>query len=156
MVSATIWLRKRFSLPMSVRVKMRNTLCEQMLSDSPPNSDIARCDRHFAFVPRGDIAGRRCRQLLPAKEKAAQKATSPRIININGSDVSPMVMTMMMASTPSIVVPSTTVTAPAMTTAVAVDLDDVSADKCIWVCTRHRRRGENWSERESASRKSDQ
>jgi len=35
-----------------------------------------------------------------------------------------MVMTMMMASTPSIVVASTTVTAPAMTTAVAVNLDD--------------------------------
>ena len=45
---------------------------------------------------------------------------SDRITNINGSDVSPMVMTMMMASTPSIVVASTTVMAPAM----AVGLDD--------------------------------
>ena len=49
---------------------------------------------------------------------------SDRITNINGSDVSPMVMTMMMASTPSIVVASTNVMAPAMATAVAVDLDD--------------------------------
>ena len=34
---------------------MRNTLCEQMFSASPPNSDIPRCDWHFAFVPKGDI-----------------------------------------------------------------------------------------------------
>ncbi len=31
-------------------VRMRNTLCEQMFSASPPNSDIPRCGWHFAFV----------------------------------------------------------------------------------------------------------
>src|SRR6266481_1168437 len=34
-----------------VWVRMRNTLCEQMFSASPPNSDIPRCGWHFAFVP---------------------------------------------------------------------------------------------------------
>ena len=33
-----------------VWVKMRNTLCEQMFSGSPPNSDIARCDRHRVLL----------------------------------------------------------------------------------------------------------
>jgi hypothetical protein len=83
------------------------------------------------------------------------------MISINGSDVSPMVMmTTMMASTPSVVVASTAVMTPAMATAVAVtvDLDNrvVSADQRIGVCTRHRRRGQDWSERESAGCKSDQ
>jgi hypothetical protein len=32
-------------------VKMRNTHPEQMSSALPPKSDIARRDRHFAFVP---------------------------------------------------------------------------------------------------------
>jgi hypothetical protein len=41
-------------------VKMRNTHPEQMSSVSPPNSDIARCGRHFAFVPTGDIASGVC------------------------------------------------------------------------------------------------
>jgi hypothetical protein len=34
---------------------MRNTLCEQMFSASPPNSDIPRCGWHFAFVPTTDV-----------------------------------------------------------------------------------------------------
>jgi hypothetical protein len=34
---------------------MRNTHREEMFSALPPNSDVARCDRHFAFVPTGDI-----------------------------------------------------------------------------------------------------
>src|SRR5216684_7341425 len=37
-----------------IRVRMRNTLCEQMFSASPPNSDIPRCGWHFAFVPATD------------------------------------------------------------------------------------------------------
>jgi len=36
---------------------MRNTLCEQMFSASPPNSDIPRCGWHFAFVPETDSIG---------------------------------------------------------------------------------------------------
>ena len=35
-------------------VRIRNTLCEQMFSASPPNSDIPRCGWHFAFVPATD------------------------------------------------------------------------------------------------------
>ena len=34
-----------------VGVKLRNTHREQMSSALPPNSDVARCGRHFAFVP---------------------------------------------------------------------------------------------------------
>src|SRR4030088_2107514 len=34
---------------------MRNTLCEQMFSASPPNSDIPRCGWHFAFVPETEV-----------------------------------------------------------------------------------------------------
>src|SRR6266516_524084 len=34
--------------------RIRNTLCEQMFSASPPNSDIPRCGWHFAFVPATD------------------------------------------------------------------------------------------------------
>ena len=70
------------------------------------------------------ISTRQCPLLLCAQEETlrdqrkAGQAASPRIININGSDVSPMVMTTMMASTPSIVMTSATVMAPAM------DLDD--------------------------------
>jgi len=74
-------------------------------------------------VPGGDIAREEAASYCDQR-KSRPKAASPRIININGSDASPMVMTMMMASTPSIVVASTTVMAPAMATAVAVDLDD--------------------------------
>jgi hypothetical protein len=33
---------------------MRNTHREQMFSALPPNSDVARCARHFAFVPTRD------------------------------------------------------------------------------------------------------
>jgi hypothetical protein len=43
-------------LAMSARGQNANTLCEQMFSASPPNSDIARCNRHFAFVPRAEVA----------------------------------------------------------------------------------------------------
>src|SRR5229473_1431043 len=35
--------------------QMRNTPCEQMFSASPPHSDIARYDRHFAFVPQAEV-----------------------------------------------------------------------------------------------------
>src|SRR6202171_5904706 len=35
---------------------MRNTLCEQMFSASPPNSDIPRCGWHFAFVPTAEVS----------------------------------------------------------------------------------------------------
>jgi hypothetical protein len=35
-----------------LRVKMRNTHPEEMSSALPPNPDIARRGRHFAFVPR--------------------------------------------------------------------------------------------------------
>jgi hypothetical protein len=61
------------------------------------------------------------------QRKSRPKAAPSRMITVNGSDVLPVVMmTTMMASTPSIVVASTAVMAPAMTTAVAVtvDLDD--------------------------------
>jgi hypothetical protein len=36
-------------------VKLRRTHHEHMSSASPPNSDIALCSRHFAFVPGRDI-----------------------------------------------------------------------------------------------------
>ena len=39
-------------------VRMRNTLCEQMFSASPPNSDIPRCGWHFAFVPKAAVQAR--------------------------------------------------------------------------------------------------
>jgi hypothetical protein len=39
-VSATIWLRKRFALPMSVQVKLRNTRNEQIFSALLPITDI--------------------------------------------------------------------------------------------------------------------
>lgn len=57
-----------------------------------------------------------------------------------------------MTSTPSIVMTSPAVMAPAM------DLDDcaIIAGKRIRVGYRHCRRGQNWSERKSASCKSDQ
>ena len=38
-------------------VKLRRTQCEHMFSALPSNSDIARCSRHFAFVPTPDILG---------------------------------------------------------------------------------------------------
>src|SRR5258708_26176383 len=38
-----------------MRVKMPNTPCEQMFSAPPPNSDIARRSRHFAFVPQTEV-----------------------------------------------------------------------------------------------------
>jgi hypothetical protein len=63
-----------------------------------------------------------------------------------------MAPSIVMASTPSIVMTSATVMAPAM------DLDDcaIIAGKCIRVGYRHCRRGQNWSECKSASCKSDQ
>src|SRR6266478_3911969 len=36
-------------------VKLRNTQHEQMSSALPSNSDIARCSRHFAFVPKHKV-----------------------------------------------------------------------------------------------------
>src|ERR1700692_3224736 len=35
--------------------KIRRTHYEHMFFALPPNSDIARCSRHFAFVPIGDM-----------------------------------------------------------------------------------------------------
>ena len=35
-------------------VKLRNTQTEHIFSGLPPTSDIARCSRHFAFVPLPD------------------------------------------------------------------------------------------------------
>ncbi len=37
-------------------VKLRRTQYEHMFSALPSNSDIARCNRHFAFVPQPDIS----------------------------------------------------------------------------------------------------
>jgi hypothetical protein len=54
-VSATIWLRKRFALPMSVRVKLRRTQCEQMSSGLPLIADITQYSRHVSKVPISDI-----------------------------------------------------------------------------------------------------
>ena len=39
-------------------VKMRKSQAEQMYSALPSNSDIARCSRHFEFVPWHEIAAR--------------------------------------------------------------------------------------------------
>ena len=48
-----------------VWVKMRNTLYEQMLSASPPNSDIARSGRDFALGPKIGIGGSLAAPPLP-------------------------------------------------------------------------------------------
>ena len=63
--------------------KMRNTLCEQMFSASPPNSDIARCGRHFAFGPIPDLR-RACPswafplEMIPARPRLwGSRASTP-------------------------------------------------------------------------------
>src|ERR1700724_4121265 len=45
----------RISVKCPIRVKLRRTHCEQMSSGLPLIADIARCSRHFAFVPATDI-----------------------------------------------------------------------------------------------------
>jgi hypothetical protein len=42
--------------PCPFRVKIRRTHYEHMFSALPLNSDIARCSRHFAFVPTAEVA----------------------------------------------------------------------------------------------------
>jgi hypothetical protein len=97
-----------------------------LLKTTTPRSGGDREIQHNAQKPqaawRAEAAAHDCDQ-----RKSRPKAAPSRMITIDSSDVSPMVMmTTMMASTPSIMVASTAVMAPAVTTAVAVtvDLDD--------------------------------
>ena len=47
-----------------IRVKMRNTRCEQMSSALPPKPDIAQCSRHVRFVPERTHAAQQIAFLL--------------------------------------------------------------------------------------------
>src|SRR5882724_4278326 len=58
-----------------LRVKLRRSQYEHMFSALPPNSDIARCSWHFAFVPGADQALSQLLQ-LPRDKCAARMSAA--------------------------------------------------------------------------------
>src|ERR1700730_15802227 len=55
------------------RVKLRKTQYKHMSSALPPNSDIARCSRHFGFVPPIPGASRRAGSIPGAQRTFANR-----------------------------------------------------------------------------------
>jgi hypothetical protein len=63
--------------------KVRRTQYEHLSSALPSNSDIARCGRHFAFVPRDDVnsRGRQLRRPLRCFHHGVHTTVAPAIVS---------------------------------------------------------------------------